>query len=290
MPHGSLEDVLPVDTSSAVAEIHGKDIHWLHTDITFEELNETMLPKAKNYFHHNIEAAIYQNIWRPKHGAAFIQIKKAITEKPSARRTLQGSRKTELVQVEDEDLGFLVHIVVQFLSSWVAHAPTALQGLILNWVQKEMKSSRLIGLEKVLKKKNSPWGPPVSDPEETHPAEAALPGPSRAAWSPAYGQRPLPRIDGPTRTFGHPSDACSNAHPPPPPLSLLSLSLSLSSPLPFRRRLCPASPGRHRPPEPEPSFWKQRRDDPMNLHQFPLRRAAGIGRSARFFPGTDTRP
>ncbi|KAK3126252.1 hypothetical protein QOZ80_7AG0553820 [Eleusine coracana subsp. coracana] len=140
MPHGSLEDVLPVDTSSAVAEIHGKDKHWLHTDITFEELNETMLPKAKNYFHHNIEAAIYQKIWRPKHGAAFIQIKKAITEKPSARRTLQGSRKTELVQVEDEDLGFLVHIVVQFLSSWVAHAPTALQGLILYWVQKEMKS------------------------------------------------------------------------------------------------------------------------------------------------------
>ncbi|GJN24361.1 hypothetical protein PR202_gb12098 [Eleusine coracana subsp. coracana] len=140
MPHGSLEDVLPVDTSSAVAEIHGKDKHWLHTDITFEELNETMLPKAKNYFHHNIEAAIYQKIWRPKHGAAFIQIKKAITEKPSARRTLQGSRKTELVQVQDEDLGFLVHIVVQFLSSWVAHAPTALRGLILNWVQKEMES------------------------------------------------------------------------------------------------------------------------------------------------------
>ncbi|GJM88098.1 hypothetical protein PR202_ga04124 [Eleusine coracana subsp. coracana] len=52
-------------------------------------------------------------------------------------------------------------------------------------------------------KENCLRDPPVSDPEETQSAEAALPRPSRAAWSTAYGQRPLPRIDGPTRAFGH---------------------------------------------------------------------------------------
>ncbi|GJN10072.1 hypothetical protein PR202_ga28133 [Eleusine coracana subsp. coracana] len=147
--------------------------------------------------------------------------------------------------------------------------------------------NRLIGLEKGLKKKICPWDPPVSDSEKTHPAKAALPRPSRAAWSPAYGQRPLPRIDGPTRTFGHPLCRLSErTHPAFTP----SLSLSLRHRLCFRCRRCFASPGRHRPPEPEPSFWKQRRDDPTSLHLLPLHRAVDIGRSIRFFPGTDSRP
>ncbi|GJN00891.1 hypothetical protein PR202_ga18114 [Eleusine coracana subsp. coracana] len=64
-----------------------------------------------------------------------------------------------------------------------------------------MQSTERSGKRK--EKENCPRDPPVSDPEETQSAEAALPRPSRAAWSPAYGQRPLPQIDGPTRAFGH---------------------------------------------------------------------------------------
>ncbi|GJM96139.1 hypothetical protein PR202_ga12951 [Eleusine coracana subsp. coracana] len=94
--------------------------------------------------------------------------------------------------------------------------------------------------KKKRKKKNCPRDPPVSDPEKTQPAEAALPRPSRAAWSPAYGQRPLPRIDGPTRAFGHPF--LPTAALSEPRIHSLSLSLSLRLRLCFRRRCCSAPP------------------------------------------------
>jgi len=140
MPHGSSEDMLLSDKRSAVAEIRGKEKHLSHTDITLEELNETMLLKAIDYFRHNIEAAIHQMVWRSRHGAAYMVVRKASIEKPRARIISQRSRKTELVQLQDQDLGFWVHMVVQFLNSWAAHAPTNLRNLILNWVQKKMES------------------------------------------------------------------------------------------------------------------------------------------------------
>ncbi|TVT99884.1 hypothetical protein EJB05_54715, partial [Eragrostis curvula] len=96
MPHGSSEDMLPADKSSAVAEICGEEKHWLHTDITLEELKATMLAKAKDYFHQNIEAAIYQMLWRSKHETAYIQVKKANMEKSGARRTFEDLGKQHL--------------------------------------------------------------------------------------------------------------------------------------------------------------------------------------------------
>jgi hypothetical protein len=105
MPHGSSEDMLLADKSSAVAEIRGKEKHWLHKDITLEELSEAMLLKANEYFHRNIEAVVHQMIWS-RHGTAYLQVRKASIEKPSARITLKRYRKTELVQLQDQDLGF----------------------------------------------------------------------------------------------------------------------------------------------------------------------------------------
>ncbi|TVU40691.1 hypothetical protein EJB05_14161, partial [Eragrostis curvula] len=140
MPHGSSEDILPADKSSAVAEICDEEKHCLHTDITLEELKDTMLPKAKDYFHQNIEAAIYQMLWRSKHGAAYVQVKKASMEKPGARRAVRRSRKTALVQLRtggatcligplctwglapplqlrDQELECRTHMIAEFLNS-----------------------------------------------------------------------------------------------------------------------------------------------------------------------------
>ncbi|GJM94009.1 hypothetical protein PR202_ga10618 [Eleusine coracana subsp. coracana] len=149
----------------------------------------------------------------------------------------------------------------------------------------QRQSAERIGKRK--RKKKKPVGPACQRLRENTTGRGRAARPSRAAWSLAYSQRPLPRINGPTRTFGHPSVPCPNEIAP---AFTPSLSLSLRHRLCFRRRRCSASPGRHRPPEPEPSFWKQRRDDPSSLHLFPLHRAVGIGRSARFFPGADSRP
>ncbi|GJN11959.1 hypothetical protein PR202_ga30199 [Eleusine coracana subsp. coracana] len=114
------------------------------------------------------------------------------------------------------------------------------------------QSAERIGKRK--EKEKTARGTHLSATQRKHnPAEAALPRPSRAAWVAAYGQRPLPRIDGPTRTFGHPFALPELSAPH----SLLALALSPPSPLlpPASLRAWPAALGA------SPSF-QERRDDP----------------------------
>ncbi|KAL6647746.1 hypothetical protein ACP70R_015183 [Stipagrostis hirtigluma subsp. patula] len=141
-PHESSEDMLPADKNSVVSGIYGAEKQCLHTDITFEELKDMMLPKAVDYFHQNIEATVYQMLWKSKHGAAYIQIEKAGMETPSERSTSRRARKRKLVQRQDQELPSRAHIVGQLLNLaapalnlWVAHAPIRVRGLILNWIQ-----------------------------------------------------------------------------------------------------------------------------------------------------------
>ncbi|RCV09904.1 hypothetical protein SETIT_2G067400v2 [Setaria italica] len=76
LPHGSLEDMLPANRSSELAAIVRKEQHFLHTDITLEQLEEIMLPKAIDYLRQNAEAMVYQMLWKSKHGFALIQVEK----------------------------------------------------------------------------------------------------------------------------------------------------------------------------------------------------------------------
>ncbi|GJN03278.1 hypothetical protein PR202_ga20706 [Eleusine coracana subsp. coracana] len=111
------------------------------------------------------------------------------------------------------------------------------------WINsnKICKGSRLKGLEKERKKKKLPVGPACQRLRENTPPAAALPRPSRAAWSPAYGQRPLPRIDSPTRAFGHPFLSTAALSEPRIHSALLSLSFA-RAPLPIAARCCSAPP------------------------------------------------
>ncbi|KAL6647745.1 hypothetical protein ACP70R_015182 [Stipagrostis hirtigluma subsp. patula] len=136
-PHESSEDMLPADKNSVVSGILGEKQHCLHTDITFEELKEMMLPKAIDYFHQNIKATVYQMLWKSKHFTAYIQVEKAGMETPSEWRTSRGSRKRKLVQRQYQELKGPAHEAAKCLNLWVAHAPIQLQGLILNWIKKE---------------------------------------------------------------------------------------------------------------------------------------------------------
>nr|CAB3451801.1 unnamed protein product [Digitaria exilis]CAB3455576.1 unnamed protein product [Digitaria exilis] len=40
----------------------------LHTDITLEQLEEIMLPKAIDFFRQNAEAMVHQMLWKSEHG------------------------------------------------------------------------------------------------------------------------------------------------------------------------------------------------------------------------------
>ncbi|KAF8690444.1 hypothetical protein HU200_040797 [Digitaria exilis] len=140
-PHGSSENMLPVNRSSEIAEIVRKEQHCLHTDITLEQLEEIMLPKAIQYFHENAEAMVYQMLWTSKHGFALIQVEKPCmgTQRSSTRTrsTLGRLRKRNLLQEQDEaEHRARIHLSRR-LTLCVQHIPIRLQRLFMNWLQKE---------------------------------------------------------------------------------------------------------------------------------------------------------
>ena len=143
-PHGYVEDILLVDRSPAIPAIYSKEQHCLHTDFTFGQLGEIMLPKAIDYFCKNDEATVYQMLWKPKHGAAYIQVEKASMSSRRTsmrtRRNFQGPRKGKMLQWHDQEIGRQTNTIFQFLNLWVAHAPVQLQGSIVDWIQKEKES------------------------------------------------------------------------------------------------------------------------------------------------------
>jgi hypothetical protein len=54
-PHGSSEDMVPVNKSSVSVAIVGGEHHCLNTGITLQQLEEIMLSRAVGYFCQNAE-------------------------------------------------------------------------------------------------------------------------------------------------------------------------------------------------------------------------------------------
>jgi len=99
-----------------------------------------MLPKAIDYFHQNVEAMVYQMIWKSKYGFAYIQVEKPCmsTRRSSmrTRRTFGVASKRKQLQGHDEEL-IRNRIACHWLDLWVTHVPVRLQRSIKNWVRKE---------------------------------------------------------------------------------------------------------------------------------------------------------
>ena len=127
-PHGSLEDMLPLGSSSEKAAIVHMEQNCLHTNIALEQLEEIILPKAIDYFHQNAEAMVYQMIWKSKHGFAHIHIEKPCmsTRRSSmrTRRTFGVASERKLLQGHDEELIRHRIRVCHSLELWVKHVPT----------------------------------------------------------------------------------------------------------------------------------------------------------------------
>uniref|UniRef100_A0A0A8ZVY3 Uncharacterized protein n=1 Tax=Arundo donax TaxID=35708 RepID=A0A0A8ZVY3_ARUDO len=137
MPHGSSDGRLPADKSSVTSVLDGEEQHCLHTDITLEQLEEIMLPKAVDHFRLNAEATAYRMLWKSKHGTAYIQVEKASTKMQSTRRMIWGAKKGKILQRQDQVLESRPYVIPRFLNLWVAHAPVQLRGSIVDWIQKE---------------------------------------------------------------------------------------------------------------------------------------------------------
>ncbi|XP_066358352.1 uncharacterized protein [Miscanthus floridulus] len=146
-PHGSSEDLAPAVESSATEVIDGTEQSGgVQTNISLEQLDEFMLPKAINCLHHKAEATAYQMSWKSRHGTAFLQVEKTgMLPKmvPPRRSRGAGSRRSAIQQCRDPKLERWIQVLIDFVNLWLAHAPRRLQGSIVEWVQKanEMQQS-----------------------------------------------------------------------------------------------------------------------------------------------------
>ncbi|CAD6226108.1 unnamed protein product [Miscanthus lutarioriparius] len=145
-PHGSSEDMLPLNKSSETVEIVGGQQHVLHTDISLEQLEEIMLAKAIDYFCHNDEASVYQMIWRSKHGDARIHVEKPSinTRRTSmrARRTFGGPTNRKLLRGQDQKIGIgdYLGVITHFIKLWGDHVPIHLKSSQMDWLRKEKET------------------------------------------------------------------------------------------------------------------------------------------------------
>jgi hypothetical protein len=143
-PHGSSQDMLPVNKSSETREIVGSQQHVLHTDISLEQLEEIMVAKAVDCFCHNGEASVYQLIWRSKHGAARIHVEKPSinTRRTSmrAQRTLGRPTNRKLLRGQGQKIGNFLGVLTHCVDLWRAHVPIQLQNFLMDWMQKEKET------------------------------------------------------------------------------------------------------------------------------------------------------
>ncbi|XP_052161159.1 uncharacterized protein LOC127778581 [Oryza glaberrima] len=134
LPHSSSNDLLPAAESSAVEVINGEEQPWYHRNITLEQLDKVMLPKAIGSINQNSEATAHQLLWKSKHEAAFFHLGKTRMNMPS---TLSTAREATVSRRQELDLESRADVISEFLKLWVERAPVQMQRSIVDWIQKE---------------------------------------------------------------------------------------------------------------------------------------------------------
>ncbi|CAN6324863.1 unnamed protein product [Urochloa humidicola] len=137
-PHGSLGGVMPRAESSLLEVIDGEEQHdGMYNNLSLQQLDETMLPKALECLYLKAEATAYQMLWQSRHGAAYLQVKKTVPGKNVGR---EDRRRRALMQRyhrhQDPKLERWNHVLTSFLNLWVARAPERLRWSMEEWLQR----------------------------------------------------------------------------------------------------------------------------------------------------------
>uniref|UniRef100_J3MI86 Uncharacterized protein n=1 Tax=Oryza brachyantha TaxID=4533 RepID=J3MI86_ORYBR len=112
--HKSSNDLLAGE-SFAVEVIDGEEQPCCHTNITLEQLDKMMLPKAIDSFNHNAEARVHQLPWKSKHEAAFFHLGKT---RINMLNTLTTGREATLFQQQDLELESRADVISEFRKLW----------------------------------------------------------------------------------------------------------------------------------------------------------------------------
>ncbi|PUZ40562.1 hypothetical protein GQ55_9G433900 [Panicum hallii var. hallii] len=144
-PHGSLGGVTPRAESSALEVIDGEEQHGAHTNLSLQQVDETVLPKALECLYLKAEATAYQMLWKSRHGAAYLQVKKTIPGRNAGR---DNSSRRSLMQKyrhhQDPKLERWTHVLTSFLKLWVARAPERLRCSMVEWLQRANEKQQAV--------------------------------------------------------------------------------------------------------------------------------------------------
>uniref|UniRef100_A0A0E0LGI7 Uncharacterized protein n=1 Tax=Oryza punctata TaxID=4537 RepID=A0A0E0LGI7_ORYPU len=132
LPHVSSTDLLPATESFAIEVIDGEEQLFCHTNITLEQLNDIILPKAIDSSNRDVEATLHQLLWKSKHEAAFFHVGSA---RINVLSILSTAMKATLLQQHDLELESQADVISEFLKLWVERSPVLLQFSVLDWIQ-----------------------------------------------------------------------------------------------------------------------------------------------------------
>ena len=133
-PHRSLEHTLAANRSSEVVAVVGEDQHCLRVDVTLEQLEDIILPRALDYFYQNTEASIYKMICKSKHNSALNQVEKVSMR---TKKSFGGTRKRKLLKGQDKEFISEKFMISHFFDLWRAHVPIQLRSAFKDWLKKE---------------------------------------------------------------------------------------------------------------------------------------------------------
>ncbi|KAF8698843.1 hypothetical protein HU200_035103 [Digitaria exilis] len=138
-PHRIPEDMTPAVTGTSTVEfIDGKQQDVMHKNISLEQLDEIMLPKAIDCLYKKAEAMLYQLFWKSNHETAYLLLEKKGVEK-MPRGIIDDDLRDRIIQRrKDPKLERWLQVFTDFLKTWVALplAPDSVHGQILEWIKK----------------------------------------------------------------------------------------------------------------------------------------------------------
>ncbi|KAJ1274808.1 hypothetical protein BS78_05G088800 [Paspalum vaginatum] len=139
LPHAFSKDLPSPAAGGTATEMTNGDAAdcGLYANISFEQMAEIMLPKAVECLGRNAGATAYQMVWRSNHGGAYLRVEKTAGRRRATTRNRKDGAGNRSLKRRGNKLMIWRRGVTEFIGSLVALAPIQLQGLIVDWIQKE---------------------------------------------------------------------------------------------------------------------------------------------------------
>lgn len=136
IPHDTPEDQDPSADSYALEVIDENEHETVYNNACLQDLDEKLLPKAKDYLCQNPESKIYQICLKTGHGSAHICVEKMKVGIQRTRRIIKDNkiaRNKLIIQKQDNRLEQWKQVAKDLVKIWVVRASDKLKGSIQSW-------------------------------------------------------------------------------------------------------------------------------------------------------------